>query len=426
MERPTTVAIIGAGNRGRLVYAKYAKMKPDEMQVVAVAEYDDGKRSLLADEFQIPKERQFKSAQELFAQAKMADMAFICTQDRQHIDHALMAIEKGYDLLLEKPVSENISACKKLLMRARETNTQVTVCHVLRYAPFYQKAKEIIESGKLGRIINIEAAENVAYWHQSHSYVRGNWRRSDETSPMILAKCGHDMDLLVWLTDSKCEKVSSMGDRTFFRRENAPKDAPSHCLLGCPNKEECPYDAEKIYVLDKETGYDSIGKGWMQETVLLNPDREGLLETLKTSPYGRCVFQCDNNVVDHQVVQAQMENGIHISFTMSAFTKYCYRTLHIYGTKGELSGDLMTEQLVLKPFIGDEEIVPLDVAETISGHGGGDYRMLHDMFVARREGKATITGLEKSLESHFMALAAEESRINGGQMIHVPSFVDTF
>lgn len=426
MEQVTTVVIVGAGGRGRLVYAKYAAMFPEEMKIEAVAELDETRRNLLGDEFGIPKECRFQSAEELFAAPKLADMAFICTQDGDHIKHAHMALEKGYDLLLEKPVSAHIGECKALLSYANALGRNVTVCHVLRYAPFYQKAKEIVSSGRIGKIITISASENVGYWHYSHSYVRGNWRRSDETSPMILAKCCHDMDLLVWLTESRCKSISSMGNIAYFNKDNMPQNAPTHCILGCPVKEQCPYDAEKIYITNEETGYDFVGAGWMQNVIVPEPTREELKNALAVSPYGRCVFRCDNNVADHQTIHAEMENGIHISFHVSAFTKNCYRTLHIMGTNGEIYGELDQEAISLRTFDGKEELISLDVDETLSGHGGGDYRMLHDMFLARHAGDTTMTSLSQSMDSHYMALAAEQSRLEGGKVVDVQEFVNRF
>lgn len=426
MDTPVTVVIIGAGNRGLRTYAPYAKRFPERMKIVAAAEPDAARRARIAQEYDLPPERTFRTAQELFAQPRMADMAFICTQDGDHVEHACLAMERGYDLLLEKPVSASVSACKYLLERAQTLGCSVTVCHVLRYAPFYQKAKELAASGALGRIIAIQASENVGYWHMAHSYVRGNWRRADETSPMILAKCCHDMDILIWLADSPCKMVSSMGDTAFFRSDNAPAGAPGHCLDGCPVKFRCPYDAEKIYLTDALTGLDVNGAGWMQNAVTPDPTREGVYQALKAGPYGRCVFRCDNNVVDHQSLCAEMENGISVSFLLSGFNQRNTRTLRIMGTLGDVYGNLDEETLVYTPFGKVPQVIRMDVQETISGHGGGDYRMLDEMFAARAQGTRTATDLRRSLDGHFMALAAEHSRLAGGQAVDVETFVAGF
>lgn len=419
----TTVVIAGAGGRGRLTYAPYSKKFPEQMKLVAAADRIPERLREMKEEYGLAEDHCFETVEEMFARPKMADMAFICTQDAEHVRHAILALEKGYDLLLEKPVSAQGSECRRLLEKVEELGRSVTVCHVLRYTPFYQKLKKLLEEGAVGRVISIQASENVGYWHQAHSFVRGNWRRSDETSPMILAKCCHDMDLLVWLTESRCRRVSSMGSLSWFREENAPAGAPKYCLDGCPVKAECPYDAEKIYITDKVTGYDTNGQGWMQNAVMVQPDREGLLETLKTSPYGRCVFHCDNNVVDNQSVTMEMENGITVGFHMCGLNRNNYRSIHIMGTMGDITGNLEEETLVLHRFGGAEETFRMNVEETISGHGGGDHRMLYDMFTARNEGRGTLTSLRESLESHYIALAAECSRQAGGKLIEMEDFV---
>lgn len=419
----TTVVIAGAGGRGRLTYAPYSKKFPEQMKLVAAADRIPKRLQEMKEEYGLAEDCCFETVEEMFARPRMADMAFICTQDAEHVRHAILALEKGYDLLLEKPVSAQVSECRRLLEKAEELGRSVTVCHVLRYSPFYQKLKGLLEEGAIGRVISIQASENVGYWHQAHSFVRGNWRRSDETSPMILAKCCHDMDLLVWLTESRCRRISSMGSLSWFREENAPAGAPRYCLEGCPVKAECPYDAEKIYITDKVTGYDTNGQGWMQSAVMVQPDREGLLETLKTSPYGRCVFRCDNDVVDNQSVTMEMENGITVGFHMCGLNRDNYRSIHIMGTRGDISGNLEEETLVLHRFGGEEETFRMNVKETISGHGGGDHRMLHDMFEARSQGRGTLTSLRESLESHYIALAAERSRQAGGKLIEMEDFV---
>ncbi len=418
----TTVVIAGAGGRGRLTYAPYSKKFPEQMKLVAAADRIPARLEEMRREYGLAEEHCFSTVEEMFAQPRLADMAFICTQDADHVRHACLALEKGYDLLLEKPVSADGGECRRLLQKAEELGRNVTVCHVLRYAPFYQKLKELLEEGTLGRVISIQASENVGYWHQAHSFVRGNWRNSGETSPMILQKCCHDMDLLVWLTDSRCKRISSMGSRSHFREENAPEGAPRYCMEGCPVKEQCPYDAEKIYVTDEVTGYDAKGAGWLQNAVMVQPTREGLLETLRTSPYGRCVYRCDNDVVDNQSVTMEMENGVTVGFHMCGLNRNNYRAIHIMGTKGDITGNLEEEVLVLHRFGGKEETLRIDARETASGHSGGDYGMLHDMFEARSQGRATLTSLRQSLESHYMALAAEQSRLSGGAMIDLREF----
>ena len=424
--KATSVVIAGAGGRGRITYAPYAKKFPEQMRLIAAADRIPERLEEMRQEYGLEQDKCFSSVEEMFAQPRLADMAFICTQDADHVRHACLALDKGYDVLLEKPVSADIAQCRQLLDKAEKLGRSVTVCHVLRYAPFYQKLKSLLEEGALGEIISIQASENVGYWHQAHSFVRGNWRRSGDTSPMILAKCCHDMDLLVWLTGSRCRRISSMGGLSFFRQENAPQGAPDYCMEGCPVKDQCPYDAEKIYVTDTLTGYDTNGAGWMQRAVYGGTDREGLRAALGTSPYGRCVFRCDNDVVDNQSVTMEMESGVTISFHMCGLNQRNYRTIHIMGTGGDISGDLEAETLVLNRFGKEPEVIRMNVEETISGHGGGDYRMLADMFRARSQGQGTLTSLRQSLESHYMAMAAESSRLAGGRLVDVDEFVRGF
>jgi predicted dehydrogenase len=424
--KATSVVIAGAGGRGRITYAPYAKKFPEQMRLIAAADRIPERLEEMRQEYGLEQDKCFSSVEEMFAQPRLADMAFICTQDADHVRHACLALDKEYDVLLEKPVSADIAQCRQLLDKAEKLGRSVTVCHVLRYAPFYQKLKSLLEEGALGEIISIQASENVGYWHQAHSFVRGNWRRSGDTSPMILAKCCHDMDLLVWLTGSRCRRISSMGGLSFFRQENAPQGAPDYCMEGCPVKDQCPYDAEKIYVTDTLTGYDTNGAGWMQRAVYGGTDREGLRAALGTSPYGRCVFRCDNDVVDNQSVTMEMESGVTISFHMCGLNQRNYRTIHIMGTGGDISGDLEEETLVLNRFGKEPEVIRMNVEETISGHGGGDYRMLADMFRARSQGQGTLTSLRQSLESHYMAMAAESSRLAGGRLVDVDEFVRGF
>ena len=252
MHKKISLVIIGLGSRGKNAYGTELLNLRDRAEVVAVADPNEERLAIGGNEHNIPPERRYHTAEELLAQPKLADAALICTQDRQHVGHAVAALRKGYDVLLEKPVSPDLSELQKIVRVAREENRSVVVCHVLRYTPFFQLIKETIDSGRLGRVVNIQALENVRYWHQAHSFVRGNWRRSEETSPMILAKCCHDLDYLIWLCGSRCEKVSSFGSLIHFKPENAPEGAAARCLDGCRAKENCPYDAEKIYLYNKD------------------------------------------------------------------------------------------------------------------------------------------------------------------------------
>ena len=302
MGKRLKAAIAGLGSRGKDTYARAAKLFPDKMEIAAIADIDPAKVRAAAEEYRVKEEACFASAEELLAQDKLADVIVIATQDRQHVKHAVLALKKGYHVLLEKPISPDLAECRKLVKTARECGRQVVICHVLRYAPFYEKLKELIDAGAIGEIVSVMAVENVGWWHQAHSFVRGNWRNSELSSPMILQKCCHDMDILLWLTGKTCKSVSSFGDTYLFRKENAPEGAGRRCLDGCRAKEDCPFDAEKIYMDHKKYGVRSGNREWPLDVLTLHPTKESVMDALKSGPYGRCVYDCDNNVVDHQVV----------------------------------------------------------------------------------------------------------------------------
>lgn len=422
MDKKITLAIIGLGSRGKNAYGAELLTLKDRAQVVAVAEPDEERLKLGGDEHGVPSERRFHSAEELLAQPKLADAALICVQDRQHVPVAIAALRKGYDILLEKPVSPILSELQEIVRTAREENKRVVVCHVLRYTPFFQTIKQTIDSGRLGKVVNIQALENVRYWHQAHSFVRGNWHRSDETSPMILAKCCHDLDYLIWLSGSRCERVSSFGSLQYFKPENAPEGAAERCMDGCRAKASCPYDAEKIYLTNKETGVLGGNTEWPIDVLTEHPTPETVMEAIKTGPYGRCAFACDNNVVDNQIVNMQMENGSALSLMMSAFTSIGGRTIKVMGTLGDLWGDMNRNIIRICEFGKEPEIIDMGKPERdFAGHGGGD-RGLILSFLNYLEGKPadnTITTLETSIESHLTALAAEKSRLNNGIPVEI-------
>ncbi len=432
MNSPITVAIAGAGGRGRNAYANIILKMQDKMKVVAVADLIREKVDTVAKEHNIPTDMCFDSAEEMLEKDKLADMMFICTQDKDHYGHAMKALEKGYHLLLEKPISPSLSECKQIAELANKKNLTVVVCHVLRYTPFYKTLKDILDEGTIGKIMTVNAEECVGYWHQAHSFVRGNWRNSDETSPMILAKCCHDMDILLWLIGKKCEKVSSFGSLNYFNSANAPEGAGERCFE-CPKevRANCPYDCEKLY-LDGPRGVRNGYKGWPVNILNMNPTEENTIESLKTGPYGKCVFHCDNNVVDNQILNMQLEGGITLNFTMSAFTPEIRRTVRIRGTHGEILGDMEAKTLKITKFGEKQIVIDTSTAEsaggTGAGHGGGDAGILKsivDYFIGNEVSKS-LSSIDHSIESHFVALAAEESRVNGGQIIYMDEWMSKF
>lgn len=416
-----TVAIAGLGSRGFQAYAPCAERFPDKMEIAAVADIIPSRVEEAAARYHIPPERCFSSAEEMLRQERLADIMFICTQDRQHVSHAIPALKKGYHLLLEKPISPELEECREILRAATEYNRKVVVCHVLRYTPFFEKIKRLIMEGVIGEVVSMDHIENVQYWHQAHSYVRGNWRRDDETSPMILAKCCHDTDMMLWLSGKKCKSVSSYGSCYLFREEKAPKGAALRCLDGCKAKADCPYDAEKIYVTNQRTGIIHGNNGWPCNILADHPTEERIYQALREGPYGRCVYHCDNNVVDHQVVNMEMEDGSTLHLTMSAFNTRWGRDVTIMGTKGEIIGHMEENTITVMPFGGKKEVIDVwKLADDFSGHGGGDHRMVEELLdMVANDAPMTFqtTSLEDSMESHFVALAAELSRKEGGRPV---------
>lgn len=416
------IAIAGVGSRGKNAYGLELLNMKDRAKVVAVADIDPERLALAGDAHGVPDEMRFPSAEAMLAMPKLADAMLVCTQDRQHVPHAVAALKKGYDVMMEKPISPKLEDLQEITKVARENGRRVVVCHVLRYTPFFQTIKKTIDSGVLGEIVSIQALENVRYWHQAHSFVRGNWRREEDTSPMILAKCCHDLDYLVWLCGKKCERVSSYGSLMYFKESNAPEGAALRCTQGCKAKESCPYDAEKIYLTNKDTGILCGNVEWPIDVLAENPTEEKIRHAIETGPYGRCVFHCDNDVVDHQIVNMQMEGGASLSLTMSAFTSIGGRTIKVMGTLGDLWGDMHENRIRIGVFGKDPQVIDLGKEEKdFAGHGGGD-RLLMEQFVDLMQGKepdGTITTLETSVESHLVALAAEKSRLENGESIEI-------
>lgn len=406
--RKITVAIIGAGARGMYAYVPYLKENPELGEVVAVAEPHEIRRDLCAKEYNIKTENVFITWEDLLEKDRLADAIIIANNDESHYEPTKLALEKGYHVLLEKPMSNKLEDIVKLGELAKEYPNQVfMICHVLRYTPFFSKLKEIVDSKELGELVSIQHNENIGYWHFAHSFTRGNWRNSDETSPLILAKSCHDMDILLWLTGKKCIKVSAFGNLTHMNDKNFKEGMAERCLDCSSEIEEgCPYSAKKLYLSDKPI---------FAKIVHPIPTKENLEEALKTGPYGRCIYKCDNNVVDHMVTILEFEDGLTATFNLSAFTQDCNRTIKLMFTHGEVGGNHVLNKIEVKKFeqFGEDksEIVVPD--EVKGGHGGGDHGIMEDFvkLVAANGGEGR-TSANKSVESHIMAFAAEHSRLH--------------
>ena len=420
--KPITVAIAGCGSRGLDTYAACQTRFPEKMKVVAAADIRPEKLAQIKAVCGLTDEQCYGSAEEMLRAGKLADVMMICTQDRQHFAHATAALNLGYHLLLEKPFAVTTQDCKTIVRMAQERGLHVVVCHVLRYTVFYQKLKQLIDAGRVGEVVSIQASEQVGYWHQAHSFVRGNWGIEEKSAPMLLAKCCHDMDILLWLTGKRCRRVSSFGSLRHFKPEFAPEGAAQRCTDGCPAADTCPYNAERFYLGKVREG----NTGWPVNILTTQHDEAGVLQALRTGPYGRCVYRCGADVVDHQVVNLLLEDGVTVSFSMCGFSKHNQRDIRIMGTHGEIVGDLGAGIIHVLPFVGEEEQIDMrTLTDDFSGHAGGDARMLEeflDLLLGISEGSPSLTTVQRSLESHLVALAGEESRKRGGEVIDMDTF----
>lgn len=411
------IAVLGYGGRG-YNYAKICRRMPNDYEIVAVIDHSDDKLELARRMSKLNNNQLFSSLDSFLKSPKIADWLFVCTQDREHKEHTIKALKAGYNILLEKPVACTPEDCIEIEQTAKKLHKEVAVCHVLRYSVYYEKIKEIIDSGILGQIVAIDQVENVAYWHQAHSFVRGDWRRKDESTPMILAKCCHDLDIAVYLANSKCKQVMSQGQLNYFKKENAPEGATEYCLGGCKAKETCPYDCEKLYVKPlKHKPKFLIRSVWpqsrlMSDSIVTIPK---LYDAMKTTRYGKCVFLCDNDVVDYQVATMLFENGIYSTLTMTAFSGPSYRETRIRGSLGELVCDMGKSEIVL--YLFGKKKKKIKIGNKLDAHGNGDQRLIE--YLAENNLK---TDISLSIESHLIGFAAEESRLNNGKTIMLEEF----
>jgi predicted dehydrogenase len=442
MSRVVEAILIGAGQRGAEAYGPYAfQSAPDQprLRFIAVAEPEPARRARFALQHGIPPERQFASWEPLLALPQLADAALVCTQDWQHTGPALAALRGGYHVLLEKPMATSAEECRLLVAASEEAGRQLHICHVLRYTTHFARMRAILQSGVLGEVIDVAHRENVSFWHMAHSYVRGSWRSAAQSSPMILAKCCHDFDILLWLLERDCEQLSSAGALTHFRPENAPPGAPDRCLDGCPARDTCPYYAPWIYqdmdafwrsfadtaggfnrlavrgrlrnpgafralarvvpAFRRVTGYD----GWPLSVLAPAPSPAAIEQALREGPYGRCVYRCDNDVVDHQVALMQFAGGATVTLTMHGHAHTECRTTRIEGSWIQVDEHRS----------GRRERIDTSPADPV-GHGGGDFALLAAFLRSvLAGGDAARTTASQALASHLLAFAAEKARLEG-------------
>ena len=410
IENPVTVITLGAGGRGN-VYGNYGIQFPKELDIVGVAEPISIRNERYTKKHNISEENRFDTWEHVFDRPKFADAVIISTPDNLHYGPCMKALEMGYDVLLEKPIAPSEKECLDILNLANKTGRIVAVCHVLRYAPYFIKLREMIQSGSVGKLISIQHLEPIEHIHMSHSYVRGNWHNSKETTPIILAKSCHDLDILRWMIGKPCKSIAAYGSLKWFKKENAPEGSTNRCSDGCAVEATCPYSALKIY---------NDPNGW--SSVFDLPDdtskhKEYILEQLKTTNYGRCVYKMENDQPDHYVTSMEFEDKITANFSMEAFTSYHGRRTRIMGSHGDITGDMTefthTEFLTGKVTKWD---VTIDENKNSgyqgSGHGGGDWGLVTDWInaVKKQDPNLLTSTIDASVESHIMGFMAEKSR----------------
>lgn len=404
--------VIGAGNRGE-TYTSYALDYPERLKVVAVADPKKAARELMQKTHGINTDNVYTNWQDIVAKEKFADFVIITTPDKFHKDPAVSFAKKGYHILLEKPMAVSEEDCKEIARVCKENNVMMCVCHVLRYSPAMKKIKDVIESGMIGEVVNIQHLEPVGYWHFAHAYVRGNWRNEAESTFSLLAKCCHDVDLIMWwMGNKRCEKISSFGSLVYFKKENKPAGAGNRCL-DCNIEDSCPYSAKRLYIGQFKQG----NRDWPVSIICNSeePTLERVTNALKTGPYGRCAYECDNDVCDNQVVNMSFTGGTTANLTMIAYTeRICNRQVYVYGTKGQLA--FINGVLKLYDFLtGKTTQFDLPSAprnSRLTGHGGSDF-FLFDSFmkaVATNDPSLILNGPDDSLASHLLVFAAERAR----------------
>ncbi|WP_205510193.1 Gfo/Idh/MocA family protein [Longitalea arenae] len=408
LDKPVTAITLGAGGRGN-VYGNYAAKFPEMLKIVGVAEPNAIRNERYTKKHGIADANRFDTWERVFERPKFADAIIITTPDNLHYAPCMKALEMGYDVLLEKPIAPTEKECRNILALARKTGRIVAVCHVLRYAPYFVKMRELIAQGAIGEVMSVQHLEPIEHRHMAHSYVRGNWHNSKQTTPIILAKSCHDLDIIKWIINKPAKQIVAMGDLKWFRKENAPAGSTARCTDGCAVERSCPYSAIKTYHDKRER----VGVFDMPEDKAKHA--EHIMEKLRTTNYGRCVYRMENDQPDHYISNIKFGDNVTASFSMEAFTSYERRRTRVMGSMGDMVGD-MTE-LVVTDFRTGKQTKLVPIAEDVegyknNGHGGGDWLLAHDFVqaVSQQNPKLLTSTIEESIESHIMGFMAEESR----------------
>lgn len=406
--KPVTIAVVGAGLRGR-GYAKFAEAAGIG-RVVAVAEPDTARRTAFVAAHR--PEAVFTDWRDLVAAGRIADVAVVATQDRLHVGPAVALARLGYHLLLEKPMAPTEAEARQIADAVEEAGVIGAVCHVLRYTAYTRALKAMLDEGRIGTLVSVQHLEPVGWWHQAHSFVRGNWSREADSGPMLLTKSCHDLDWLAYVVGAEPRSVASFGGLAHFRPEHRPAGAAERCV-DCAVEPSCPYSAVRLYL-----GCLADGRNWPLSAVTDERTETAVLGALRDGPYGRCVYDCGNDVVDHQVVALQYATGVTATFTMTGFTPMQRRQTRLFGTHGSIDGD--GRLLRVTDFrTGVTETVDTRIEDgdghAGTGHDGGDAGLVEAFLTAVAEGDPgrLSSDMATSLASHRVVWAAERARTAG-------------
>ncbi len=414
--QPIEAVLLGAGMRGYCTFGGYAKFYPHNLKIVAVAEPDPIRRERFAKEHSIPPENIFESWNELLDRPQLATVLINATMDRDHFESTMKALDLGYHILLEKPMATDPVSCARLSRKVEQTGRILQLCHSLRYNPFFIRLKQLLDSPETGDIISIMHNENIAFWHYAHSFVRGNWGNQVKSSPGLLSKSCHDIDILYWLTGKLPESISSFGSLTHFRSDRVDNSIPQRCTDGCPKEPTCPYSAIKMYLGDNTE--------WPVDTITSDLTYEGRLKALQEGPYGRCVFHCDNDIVDHQLTSLAYEDGLTIGFNMHGHSHDNVRTLRVCASQATVRGFLEKRELEVNYYNdGSSEIYHTGGPD--DHHGGGDTLMIHDFIdlVRNNQPDKVTASAKESRNSHLLVFAAEQARLENS-VVNVSEYFD--
>jgi predicted dehydrogenase len=405
MAGPLDAVLIGAGQRGHHVYGPWALDHPDRLRFVAVVDPDERRLARFGDAHRIAPDRRFASADALWKQPQLGAVSIVAGPDATHEETAIGSLLAGYHTLVEKPMATTLEGAARIAAVSRDHPERLHVAHVLRYTPFFLAVHDIVSSGRLGDLVTVLHRENVAAYHMAHSFVRGNWAMAERSAPMIVAKCCHDFDILVWNTRSPVRRLASTGALNHFQPSEAPAGATVRCTDGCP-VEGCPFDARTVYL-------NMSNRGWPVHVITDDLSRAGRLAALADGPYGRCVYHAGSNVVDHQVVVMELESGVSVTLTMHGHSDTEERTMRYDGTRATLRGRFGRTQEITIADHATGDVTTIPIPPPVGGHGGGDHGLIDAFLRSVESGNSSHTPAHDAYESHLLAFTAEEARVTG-------------